>query len=93
MTDIDVAQVRGLTTLKELDLDGCDSVMERFGKPKGLIRYGTQDEFAGRGNARLSRPRVVLYPIVLAICLGVHCPGQLELVAEQNAVSAHSSSK
>ncbi len=49
-------------------MDGCDAVMERFGKPKGLIRYGTQDEFEGR-TARFARPRVVLYPIVLAICL------------------------
>lgn len=50
-------------------MDACDSVMKRFGKPSGLIRYGSQDEFEGVKSGS-TRPRVVLYPIVLSICLG-----------------------
>jgi polyferredoxin len=43
--------------------------MDRVGKPRGLIRYATQDALAGRP-PRLLRPRVVLYPVALAAALG-----------------------
>jgi cytochrome c oxidase accessory protein FixG len=51
-------------------MDACDSVMTRFGKPRGLIRYGSRDEFDGRAS-RVLRPRVVLYPAALAIAVGL----------------------
>jgi len=50
-------------------MDACDRVMVQVGKPPGLIRYGSQDGFEGRRSGWL-RPRVVLYPIALAIVLG-----------------------
>ncbi|MEZ6003382.1 MAG: 4Fe-4S dicluster domain-containing protein [Planctomycetota bacterium] len=45
-------------------MDACDEVMEKVGKPKGLIRYGSKDQFAGKKSSML-RPRVVIYPILL----------------------------
>ena len=50
-------------------IDACDRVMVQVGKPAGLIRYGSRDEFEGRPR-RMLRPRVVIYPIALAAVLG-----------------------
>ncbi len=50
-------------------IDACDDVMTRIGKPKGLIRYSSQDAMAGKPR-KLLRLRTVLYPLVLTIMLG-----------------------
>jgi cytochrome c oxidase accessory protein FixG len=50
-------------------MDACDFVMERFGKPKGLIRYSSRDELEGVTSRRLGARRV-LYPAALAACAG-----------------------
>ncbi len=49
-------------------IDACDEVMEKIGKPRGLIRYGSQAGMAGE-KFRLLRPRVVIYPLLLAVLL------------------------
>jgi len=51
-------------------IDACDTVMVKIGKPKGLIRYGSRDGFESSARGWL-RPRVVLYPLALAISLGL----------------------
>ena len=45
-------------------IDACDAVMEQVGKPRGLIRYTSQDALAGKP-PHLLRPRTVLYPLAL----------------------------
>jgi len=50
--------------------DACDAIMDQVGKPRGLIRYSSQDELAGVAAGRV-RPRVVLYPAVLVLSLGL----------------------
>ncbi|MBL0937570.1 MAG: cytochrome c oxidase accessory protein CcoG [Gemmatimonadaceae bacterium] len=50
-------------------IDACDDIMTRIGKPKGLIRYSSQDAIAGQPRKFL-RLRTVLYPVVLAVLLG-----------------------
>jgi cytochrome c oxidase accessory protein FixG len=50
-------------------IDACDAVMEKVGKPRGLIRYSSQEMLAGSGRHFL-RPRTVLYPVALAAFLG-----------------------
>jgi cytochrome c oxidase accessory protein FixG len=50
--------------------DACDAVMEKIGKPQGLIRYTSRDEVEGLPR-RMMRPRVVLYPIALVVLLGL----------------------
>jgi polyferredoxin len=51
-------------------MDACDAVMTRIGKPMGLIRYSSRDELEGRPTSLL-RPRVVLYPLALAVTMGL----------------------
>jgi cytochrome c oxidase accessory protein FixG len=51
-------------------MDACDAVMAKVGRPPGLIRYASSDGLERRPAGRL-RPRVVLYPLVLAITLGL----------------------
>jgi len=50
-------------------IDACDVVMEKIGKPRGLIRYGSRDGFEGKPQ-RFLRPRVVIYPLIMLLVWG-----------------------
>jgi cytochrome c oxidase accessory protein FixG len=50
-------------------MDACDSIMDRVGRPRGLIRYSSRDELAGAPR-RILRARVVLYPLLLVLVWG-----------------------
>ncbi len=47
-------------------IDACDTVMDRIGKPRGLIGYSSQAVRAGE-RVRWLRPRVIIYPAMLLI--------------------------
>ncbi|HUO52092.1 MAG TPA: cytochrome c oxidase accessory protein CcoG [Gemmatimonadaceae bacterium] len=49
--------------------DACDAVMEKIGRPRGLIRYTSREILAGDREHWL-RPRTVIYPSVLALFMG-----------------------
>ena len=49
-------------------IDACDDVMDRIGRPRGLIRYSSQAVIEG-DKPRLLRPRVIVYPLILALLL------------------------
>ncbi|MCC7053165.1 MAG: cytochrome c oxidase accessory protein CcoG [Gemmatimonadaceae bacterium] len=49
-------------------IDACDHVMVALKKPKGLIRYASQEGLAGNPGTLL-RPRVVIYSIALVVVL------------------------
>jgi cytochrome c oxidase accessory protein FixG len=51
-------------------IDACDAIMDKVGKPRGLIRYSSQAELHDEGKQVL-RPRVVIYPAILAIAVGL----------------------
>jgi cytochrome c oxidase accessory protein FixG len=53
-------------------IDACDGIMDKLHRPRGLIRYTSQDALRiDRGGAqRLLRPRVVIYPVILAALVG-----------------------
>jgi len=51
-------------------IDACDEVMSRLHRPRGLIRYDSQNGFAGRPT-RWLRPRTILYFVLLTIGAGV----------------------
>lgn len=51
-------------------IDACDDVMTRVHKPKGLIRYDSQNRFSGKAT-HLLRPRTILYSILLLIGMSV----------------------
>ncbi|OON62422.1 cytochrome c oxidase accessory protein CcoG [Massilia sp. KIM] len=51
-------------------VDACNGVMDKVGRPRGLIRYATEHGLAGRLDAaairrRMLRPRVLVYAAVL----------------------------
>lgn len=50
-------------------IDACDDIMLKVGRPRGLIRYTTQEALQG-GRSGWLRPRVVLYPMALMLSLG-----------------------
>lgn len=49
-------------------IDACDAIMDKVGKPRGLIRYSSQEALDGK-KRKLLRPRVILYPLILTILL------------------------
>ncbi len=51
-------------------VDACDAVMDRVGKPRGLIRYTSQAILEGKSR-HIFRPRLVLYPVVVAAAMGL----------------------
>ncbi len=50
--------------------DACDAIMDKVGKPRGLIHYTSQNTVEGKPN-RFLRPRVILYPAALALAVGL----------------------
>jgi len=46
-------------------IDACDAVMDKIGRPRGLVRYSSQNIVEGKSETIL-RARVVLYPMVVA---------------------------
>lgn len=54
-----------------LCLDACDSVMDKIGRPRGLIRYASLDELEGRPVKKLyQHPRTWVYVGILLLALG-----------------------
>lgn len=51
-------------------IDACDDVMTRLGRPRGLIRYDSQNGFGSRPT-RWIRPRTLLYFVLLLTGAGV----------------------
>ncbi len=49
-------------------IDACDAVMDKLKRPRGLIRYTSQDELAGAPR-KLLRARTVIYPALFAIAV------------------------
>lgn len=47
-------------------IDACDEVMTRLGRPKGLVRYDSENGLAG-GPRRVLRPRVLVYGALFAV--------------------------
>ncbi len=51
-------------------IDACDSVMDKLGRARGLIRYTSQASLQGEKNSLL-RPRTLFYPTLLVIIGGL----------------------
>jgi cytochrome c oxidase accessory protein FixG len=50
-------------------IDACDSVMDKLGYARGLVRYGSENELAG-GKTHWLRPRLIGYAAMLALMIG-----------------------
>jgi cytochrome c oxidase accessory protein FixG len=54
-----------------LCLDACDSIMDKIGRPRGLIRYASLDEMEGKPVKKLyQHPRTFVYLGILVLALG-----------------------
>ncbi|MFQ3225803.1 MAG: cytochrome c oxidase accessory protein FixG [Lentimonas sp.] len=47
-------------------IDACDTIMTKLNRPKGLIRYDSQNGLAGK-KKRVLRPRIILYFVLMLI--------------------------
>ena len=70
-------------------IDACDSVMDRVGYPRGLIRYTTEAAVQG-GKTHVLRPRIVIYGLLLLSLLAalgtavaLRTPLTAELIADR----------
>jgi len=52
-------------------IDACDEIMDRVGRPRGLVRYDSQRGFEGEKRASVKRPRVFLYAFLGVLGLAV----------------------
>lgn len=51
-----------------LCIDACDSVMEKIGRPKGLIRYASLSEIEGRPVKKIyQKPRPIIYMLIFIL--------------------------
>jgi cytochrome c oxidase accessory protein FixG len=50
-------------------VDACDSVMDKLGYARGLVRYSSENELAG-GKTHWLRPRLIGYAAMLAVMIG-----------------------
>jgi cytochrome c oxidase accessory protein FixG len=73
-------------------VDACDDVMDKMGYPKGLIRYTTENALEGK-KARVLRPRVLIYGLVLVVLLSsvtygiaTRVPLELDVIRDRNTL-------
>ncbi|RZI42003.1 cytochrome c oxidase accessory protein CcoG [Herbaspirillum sp. HC18] len=79
-------------------VDACDSVMDKIGKPRGLVRYATENALhdkpvAHQVRRRLLRPRVIGYVVILlagvalyAGALATRMPLKLDVILDRSAM-------
>jgi cytochrome c oxidase accessory protein FixG len=51
-------------------IDACDGIMDRIGRPHGLVRYAAEIQLAGE-KRRIVRPRTVLYACVCIVLVSL----------------------
>ncbi|MBQ0961604.1 cytochrome c oxidase accessory protein CcoG [Ideonella sp. 4Y11] len=80
-------------------IDACDSVMDRIGAPRGLIRYGTEAGIEGHLSRsqmlhHVLRPRVFIYAALMAVLVGLFAwslsqrpPLRLDVVRDRAALA------
>ena len=73
-------------------IDACDSVMDRMGYPRGLVRYATQHSLE-HAPTRLLRPRVVIYAVLLVlltvglvVSVALRTPVGLDAIHDRNSL-------
>jgi cytochrome c oxidase accessory protein FixG len=74
-------------------IDGCNQVMDKVGKPRGLIRYDTTHGMAGE-KTRVFRPRVLVYTALLlgivaasALSLYLRVPLKVDIIRDRAAIA------
>jgi cytochrome c oxidase accessory protein FixG len=74
-------------------VDGCDQVMDKVGRPRGLIRYSTTRALEG-AETRVLRPRVLVYAAILlaivataAASLWLRVPLKVDVIRDRAAIA------
>jgi cytochrome c oxidase accessory protein FixG len=74
-------------------IDGCDQVMDKVGRPRGLIRYSTTHALEGT-KTRVLRPRVLVYAAILlaivaaaAVSLWLRVPLKVDVIRDRAAIA------
>jgi cytochrome c oxidase accessory protein FixG len=74
-------------------IDGCNQVMGKLGRPRGLIRYSTTHAVEGRPT-RILRPRVLIYVGILAVIVAaagaslyVRVPLKVDVIRDRAALA------
>ena len=79
--------------------DVCDSVMDRLGYARGLVKYSTQNAIRERWNAaqtlrHVLRPRVLVYTVILgavvlamAVSLAMRTPFKVDVVRDRGTLA------
>ena len=80
-------------------IDACDTVMDKVGYPRGLIRYATQNGIAQQWTReqmfrRVLRPRVLIYTAIMvlvvaafAASLALRTPFRVDVVRDRGALA------
>jgi polyferredoxin len=73
-------------------VDACDSVMDKMGYPRGLIRNTTQNALDGKPS-RILRPRILVYGTLLllllvgfAVGIATRTPLLVDVIRDRNAL-------
>jgi len=73
-------------------IDACDSVMDKVGYPRGLIRYTTENALES-GTTKILRPRIVIYAVILLalfssviVALATRTPLDIDVIRDRNAL-------
>lgn len=48
-------------------IDACDAIMDRIGRPRGLVRYTSEAVLAGEPQPHFLRPRTIVYTAILLL--------------------------
>jgi cytochrome c oxidase accessory protein FixG len=74
-------------------IDGCDQVMDKTGRPHGLIRYSTTHALEGKAT-KVARPRVLVYCAILTaialaagVSLALRVPLKLDVIRDRAAMA------
>jgi cytochrome c oxidase accessory protein FixG len=74
-------------------IDACDSVMDKMAYPRGLIRYTSENAMQRGQGVRLTRPRVVIYGVLLLVLVtvffwsvGSRTPLRMDAMRDRNSL-------
>jgi polyferredoxin len=79
--------------------DVCDTVMDKMGYPRGLVRFSTQNALENKWTPeqtwkRLMRPRIQIYTMILVaivmgllVSLGLRTPFKVDVVRDRSTLS------
>jgi cytochrome c oxidase accessory protein FixG len=80
-------------------IDACDEVMDKVGKPRGLVRYTSENALAKRYTetdilGHVLRPRIILYTVILLLLtaasiwsLAVRVPLKVDLIRDRSVLA------